>query len=166
VLRSIGGRLIGSTWAYRRPQISSISLTLYCFGRHGSFVLPWNMASLSFLFLSPLKESWQPRLLHRQTAPSRRSNPASSVAGGSQFHWPPEVSEILQPILAHGPRFGPRLSSIATGPRRRGWATAKGFYPTAKGFSAGRETAGCFICMQLTPQPSLTSNESNSGVSS
>ena len=41
--------------AYRRPQISSICLTLYCFGRHGSFVLPWNMTSLSFLFFSPLK---------------------------------------------------------------------------------------------------------------
>ena len=58
--------------AYRTPQISLIFLTLYCFGRQGSFTLPWNM-SLSFLFLSPLKYSRQPRLLHQQTAPSRMS---------------------------------------------------------------------------------------------
>ena len=47
--------------AYRTPQISWIFFTLYCFGRQGSFTLPWNMESLSFLFLSPLKYSRQPR---------------------------------------------------------------------------------------------------------
>ena len=46
---------VGSTQAYRMPKISLNFLTLYCFGRHGSFTLPWNMASLSFLFFSPLK---------------------------------------------------------------------------------------------------------------
>ena len=60
-------------------------------------------------------------------APLRRSKPASSEArDGSQFHWPPEVPGSLQPLLAHGPRFGPRPSSIATAKR------SKRFYPTAK----------------------------------
>ena len=131
----------GKARAHLMPQISLTFLTLYCFGRHGSFVPPWNMASLSFLLFSPLKYSWQARLLHLQTASSRRSNPASSVGGGSQFHWPPEVSGFLQPILAHGPRFGPRPSSIAT---------AKGSTATAKGFLLAGATAkgsGSYIHM-------------------
>ena len=45
----------GASGAYLTPHISLTFLTLYCFGRHGSFVLPWNMASASFLFFSPLK---------------------------------------------------------------------------------------------------------------
>ena len=94
--------------AYRTPQISWIFFTLYCFGRQGSFTLPWNMESLSFLFLSPLKYSRQPRLLHQQTAPSRMSKAARSLMDVSQFHWPPSVSGSLQPLLAHGARFGPR----------------------------------------------------------
>ena len=54
---------------------------------------------------------------------------------GSQFHWPPLVSELLQPILAHGPRFWPRPATIATGkprahgPRQRASSDGEGVLP-------------------------------------
>ena len=48
---------------------------------------------------------------------------------GSQFHWPPLVSGLLQPILAHGPRFWPRPATIATGPRQRASSDGEGVLP-------------------------------------
>ena len=52
--RGAGGGF-GSIGAHLTPHISLTFFTLYWFGRHGSFVLPWNMTSASFLFFSPLK---------------------------------------------------------------------------------------------------------------
>ena len=56
----------------------------------------------------------------------------------------------------HLRRFGLRPSSVATGPRRSASSDGEAVLTDGEAVSRGRETAGCFICMQLTPQPSLT----------